>query len=86
MFCCPSSREAAGLEHHMAKMTERRCGKFLHFLKNGVNETKIIQKCISIEVLETLALKNIFLLLWSKRPTESNKWPQIFYLRNKPVM
>ena len=31
----------------MAKVTERRCGGLLHFLKNWVNETKLGQTDIS---------------------------------------
>ena len=40
----------------MAKMTERRCGGLLHFLKNGADETKLRQTNVfSIEILKTLA-------------------------------
>ena len=46
-------REAAGLEHDMAKATERWFGGLLHFLKIRANETKIGQKSVfTIEILK----------------------------------
>ena len=37
-------KEAPGLEHDMAKATERRSGGLLHILKNGANETNLGQQ------------------------------------------
>ena len=51
-------KEAACLEHDMAKATESRCGGLVHFLKNKDTEAILGQQNVfSMEILETLAEK-----------------------------
>ena len=55
----PASREGAGLEHDMAKMTLRRSGGLLHFLKNGANEIKFDKISIFYRRFEDISVNKI---------------------------